>query len=483
MRNREVLRHGTTNFAWAVVTQVIRYLLNLLLLFIVPRELGVEQYAYWQLYLFYVGYIGFLQFGFNDGIYLRYGGFDTDELPRPLFRTYFWALLVSQALVSVILTGVLVVSVNDRSMAYAYVCAALAVTVIGTNAMFVMTYQITNRIKHYSMIVILDNVTMLAGIGAVLWLGIDSFRWVVAVHLGEKAAIFLVNIGVFRDLVLGERALLRQALPEVWANIAAGIKLMVANIMSLLLLGIGRFLVERFVGLVEFGLYSFAISMTNLALLFMASAGLVLYPLLCRLDQDSLPRLFERLNRLLVSIVLAMLLIYYPLRWIVLKWMAQYVPVLDYVFILFPMVVSQAKMQVVINNYYKSLRRERAMMWVNALSVLLFVFVAVPVFFAFRTVEVVVLSTLITLLFRCYISELYLRREMELGGGRRVMRELAMIIVFISAAGLLPPVWGAGVYLGALVAFLMVDRAKLVHDVQSIWGLYRVRTAVGNVAH
>lgn len=45
----------------------------------------MEEYGYCQLHLFYSSYVGFLHFGWNDGIYLRYGGKNYIELDKKLF--------------------------------------------------------------------------------------------------------------------------------------------------------------------------------------------------------------------------------------------------------------------------------------------------------------------------------------------------------------------------------------------------------------
>ena len=37
---------------------------------ILPKFLGIESFGYWQLFLFYVSYIGFFHLGINDGVYL-----------------------------------------------------------------------------------------------------------------------------------------------------------------------------------------------------------------------------------------------------------------------------------------------------------------------------------------------------------------------------------------------------------------------------
>ena len=45
------------NLSYSVGANVLNTLISLILVFIVPKALGVREYAYWQLYTFYTSYI------------------------------------------------------------------------------------------------------------------------------------------------------------------------------------------------------------------------------------------------------------------------------------------------------------------------------------------------------------------------------------------------------------------------------------------
>ncbi|MEH7250466.1 hypothetical protein V7114_27310, partial [Neobacillus niacini] len=59
------------NFSYTLSSNLISMIISTIVILIVPKVLGVEDYGYWQLYLFYASFVGFLHFGWNDGIYLR----------------------------------------------------------------------------------------------------------------------------------------------------------------------------------------------------------------------------------------------------------------------------------------------------------------------------------------------------------------------------------------------------------------------------
>lgn len=58
---------------------------SIFMVMIVPKFLSVEDYGLWQLFLFYYSYVGFLAFGLEDGIYLRFAGYDLQRLDLKLF--------------------------------------------------------------------------------------------------------------------------------------------------------------------------------------------------------------------------------------------------------------------------------------------------------------------------------------------------------------------------------------------------------------
>lgn len=77
------------NIIYAFFAQGVSLLLSVVMSLIVPKVLGVEQFGYWQLFIFYAGYVGFFHFGLNDGIYLKLGGSDYDNLDYNLLGTQF----------------------------------------------------------------------------------------------------------------------------------------------------------------------------------------------------------------------------------------------------------------------------------------------------------------------------------------------------------------------------------------------------------
>lgn len=72
-------------FSYAMMSNFITLITSSLVIIVIPKLIGVQEYGYWQLYMFYTSYVGFLHFGWNDGIYLRYGGKEYKDLDKHRF--------------------------------------------------------------------------------------------------------------------------------------------------------------------------------------------------------------------------------------------------------------------------------------------------------------------------------------------------------------------------------------------------------------
>ena len=90
----------TVNVIISLIVQIVSLLVSFIVSFLVPKFIDEYQYAYWQTYILYVGYVGVLHFGLLDGIVLRYSQYDFDQLDKERIRSQFKILLSSTGMMS-----------------------------------------------------------------------------------------------------------------------------------------------------------------------------------------------------------------------------------------------------------------------------------------------------------------------------------------------------------------------------------------------
>ena len=74
------------NIGLSVIAQIISLAVSFIMNLVLPKFISEYQYALWQTYLLYVGYVGILHFGLLDGIVLRYSQYDYEELDKVRIR-------------------------------------------------------------------------------------------------------------------------------------------------------------------------------------------------------------------------------------------------------------------------------------------------------------------------------------------------------------------------------------------------------------
>lgn len=458
---QSLIKRGIQNVKYVLLSQFIWYTLGFFISFVVPGLLGVRNNAYYQTYILFTTYIGILHFGFNDGIYLKYGSYDYDQLPKGLFRSYMRFYLAFTSVEILVLTGFMLIQ-KDPGMRFASFFAILDILVVNASKMFNNINQVTGRMKIYSFVVVAENLQILVLVIILIFLNQVNFYYVIAADFAAKCVVLVINIYRDRDIVFGKAAPFRVALGDCFDTIRVGIKLMIPNFMAMIIIDLGQFILKFFGSKDNFSTYAFAVDSLNLGMMFIAGVSLVVYPILCRLDKKLLPNYFVILNRLLSAIIFTMILMYYPLSLVIQVFLPKYASTLGYLYLLFPSVIMQSKLQLLINTYYKSLRLEKTMLYANLSSIAVFLLIAVPLYAIFHTIQMIAWATLITLAWRCYASEFYLKRKMGITSYRNIGEELVMAAAFIVTTGFVGGVWGLLIYVALLAIYMAANMKEIV---------------------
>jgi len=449
----QVIRAGLKNTIYVVSAQSVSLLLGIARTLILPILLGVTNFGYWQVYLLYMSYVGVLALGFNDGIYLRYGKFDYADLPKKTFRSSI-KLFVFIQLIIMILVSCLIWLEPDLNKQIAMLWASLNIPIAGITGVLIYVLQVTNQLKKYSFYTILDKIVVLIIIAFIFLFKSNNYIIIIAADTFSKLLVLGLMGYSCKDLIWGKGCGISLALKETIENIKVGIKLMLANFTGMLVLGYGRFILERTASVEIYGTYSFAISTINIVLVFITAIGLVIYPTLNRIEENKYPKYFVRLNQILLVIILGLLILFFPLKIFVSLLMPDYIGVFEYLPIIFAIVFIQTKMQIVINPFYKLLREEKAMLNANVIGLIMAVALITPFYLLTKSVLMVAAGTLLAMAIRLYWSELYLKKQQNLVGSKNILIEILGIIVFIICGFQSNSILGLVFYLLIYLSFL-----------------------------
>lgn len=456
------------NLIYAFIAQIISIVLSALMSLVLPKFLNVQQYAYWQLFLFYTSYVGMTHFGLNDGLYLRIGGMEYDNLDHSLIGSQFKLSILFETMLSVLIGVVACCLFTDVNRKYVIMFTCIYLVIVNAVNFLGFVFQATNNTKLYSLSVIIDKVIFILSLGVILGFRIDDFKTVAVLYLFSWICALAFCFWKGRKLIFVPFFDLKRTLKEMLLNVSVGIKLTIANIASLLILGVGRFLIDGVWGVEKFGKISFAITLTNFFLLFIKQSSVVFFPMLRCVSNNELNN-FYRSSTLLIDICSPMFFIaYIPIKYILNMWLPEYSESLRFLILLLPICVYDGKMQMVCNTYFKVLRKEKTLLLNNIIAVVISCFLCFIGAYIFKSIVIVVIGMVISIAVRSVISEVMLAKMMNANFNKGVIYTAILICIFISVSWNFSDITAFVVVLLSSIVYLFLNRYNIMYILGNI---------------
>lgn len=447
----------------SILANSLNLAISIVVSLIVPKVMGIEQFSYWQLYIFYIGYIGFFHFGVVDGVYLRYGGKYYDELDKPLLHSQFWLLSILEFLMLAGFVATALLVIVDESKKIIIIATGLNCILILPRALLQFILQGTGRIHEFAKNFMIERLVYICLVVVFMLLGLRSFKYMIFADLIAKVIVLIDLLILCRDLVFARPVRLGNALSEFWQNIATGIKLLLANIAGLLIIGIVRFGIKRNWDIIMFGKVSFSLSISSFVLTFFNAISIVIFPMIKRSNQNKLPMVFETLGVMISAILIVGLIAYYPIQKLLLLWLPHYEEAIRYFAILFPTSIFEARTTLLNNTFLKALREEKAMLLLNGLTVCISLISTVIIIKLFDSLEYMIFSIVGLQVLKCVLTDFYLQYRMKMNPSYGIVWSIVATCVFIYGNWVISGLSGWGIYI-LFVLLMVVVRNHKYHD-------------------
>ena len=80
------------NFSIVMMGNVYSIFISVIVTFLIPRSFGKEAYSYFQLENLYCGYVWIMSLGWNDGLYIKFGGEERKNINKSQISSQIAAL-------------------------------------------------------------------------------------------------------------------------------------------------------------------------------------------------------------------------------------------------------------------------------------------------------------------------------------------------------------------------------------------------------
>ncbi len=448
------------NMGVAFLAQGVSMALSVIQTLIVPKLLGVEQYGYWQLYIFYVSYVGFFHLGLSSGVYLTTGGQTRDQMDKAAIKSLMIFGITYQTVMAVVIVALSSYLQSGAERTFVVLMTAIYL-VLQNFATFMMNeLQCMNETKKSSFSTIVERLAFLAPLLVLLVLKVDSFYPYVFAYTASTMVQLVYCAWNLRDFWAAEWLGLRRAAALGWSSIKIGFPMMLANVMSMLILGIGRFFIDAQWGIETFGRLSLALSLVNFFLAFVSQASMVLFPSLRQASEHEMRSFYQAARDAMGLLFPAIYLLYFPMVWVLALWLPDYASTSVYLIFLLPICVFDSKFDITGVTYFNVLRRERVMLLVNVVAACASLVLTLVSVYLIGSVFAVIAAMTLTVVARGLWAEVYMNRLVGVPANAVGVAELALTVEFMLLASALPASPAFLIYAASYGVFLFAFRRE-----------------------
>lgn len=318
--------------------------------FLVPEFLSIDQFASYKTFSLYIGYVGILHFGFNDGVYIKYGGKEESEIDIKRLKGEHKFLVYFQLAITIIAILLGLILYDPILIAF-----AAAILPMNIQSLYQFIYQALGKFSIYTKIVILSpNLMLFLNLFLIYVLKLDNYWPFILVNI---LSYFIVFIGLeiyFFKRYKGYKTEID--FRDILNNFKVGIFIMIGTLAGIVINSADRWFVKFTLTMNDFAYYTFAGSIVTIITSLISSVTMTFYPYLARRQDQDEVIIFKKY--LLIVGVLASGS-YFIYEFIVSTFIGKYIPSLKIIAILFASFPAVIIINALYVNLYKANKQER----------------------------------------------------------------------------------------------------------------------------
>lgn len=433
--------------------------------FLIPKILTVDSYGLYKTFTLYVTYIGFFSLGIIDGIVLDYGGYNFEQLNKKKFRSFFkWYMLVH--MIGFIALIIVSFFIQNKDLKFIILLLGIDMIALNVTGYYQQISQFTQRFQEYSVRKVLQSISNI-----IIVLLMFVYYYTKKTEIGYQSyiiAIVMINVVLtgwyfytYRSITFGKSEKMESTRGEIWHLIKIGFPLLFANLCATLILTLDRQFVNILFDTTTYAVYAFAYNMLSLVTVATSAIATVLYPTLKRATKESMIENYPRLIGIILLLVFAANVLYFPLYEFVRWFLPKYNDSLTIFRIIFPGLAISSAITVIMHNYYKVLGKNLHY-FLKSLVILIISGVANSIAYVmFKTPMSISIASIITMILWYLYIEQYFVKEIGYERGKNLIYLLLMMTLFYVSSAIANIIIGCIIYIFFYVVITYIFYKKL----------------------
>lgn len=427
---------------------------SILVGFIVPLKLNLDSYAYLKTYTLYISYVGFFHFGFIDGLYIKYGGKDSEEVDKGVLKNEHKLFIKIQlaATLIFIIASILLKDIIIFLM-------ALSIIPINTISFHKLFYQATGEFNKfakisytYSLIYALLNIVL-----AVFASENSYILFCLAVLITNLVILVRLEYAFYKNY----KEIQCVVSDDLYKNIKVGFIILLANLSVSLFYGIDRWFIKILFSSDDFSYYSFAVSMLNIVNLVVTSISVTFYNYLSKgVEEEKI----KTIKNYFLLIGGGVYIGYFAFDFIVNIFIKKYIPSLSIISISFIGYPYMLVINSLYTNLYKAQKNEKHYLKVVVsmlLAAILYNFIAM--FICKKSIFIAGATTLSFITWYVYSMKDFKYIKINL---KEVLYLLGVMTSFLICSRLFNSIIGGIIY---LISFLLIGYKTYKEELMGIF--------------
>jgi O-antigen/teichoic acid export membrane protein len=239
-------------------------------------------------------------------------------------------------------------------------------------------------------------------------------------------------IYTYKDIVFGPHNKILEEKSNIKGFFKYGVILLVANLSTTLVLTVNKQVVEIFFSVEEFGVYSFAYSMLAIITVIVSAVSVVLYPTFKKIDFNKLILQYSNLNRIIILIVMIGLIGYFPLQWLIPRFLPEYNTSLVVFRVALPGLLFSSSISAIKHNYFKVVNKNNHYFYISFCVILFNIAISLGSYYYYKNLVSIAISSIIGLAVWYIITEVYMIKKHAIKWKSNAALLLFVVVFFYS---------------------------------------------------
>lgn len=431
---------------YIMIANIICLIFNLITNFILPKYLSIETYAQIKTYALYISYAGFFSLGYNDGMYLKYGGKNINEIDKKdLSSNYLNYLLLELMMLILIFT----VGVVYKSL----IIIAFSMGMFATNVLGYLKslYQATGEFTQYGKTLNYEKIMIFIFNMILLFiLKTDNYVYYIWIQI-IVGTLIMGYLTVRLEKQLNFLHIGKVSIKQFKENISSGLVLMLGNFSSGLFTGLDRWFVKILMIPTNFAFYSFAVSTESIINVFMTPITVSMYNYFCNERNIIKIKRIKSITLIWGFIVISSA---FPAKFILQKFLNKYLPANKVIFTLFAAQAFYVVIKGIYVNIYKVEKRQKLYFFQMLVMLVVGFILNIILYIIFKSMLSIAFGTLITSILWLVLCE-FGYRELTFNI-KEYIAIIIMLLVYLILGFTVDAIYGFIIYLFVLVIVSLI---------------------------